>query len=49
MWVDTVGSRHDAGRPDCLAPGVSRQIQFAAVEVTVDGGTWRPVVWVSCK
>jgi len=48
LWVDQMGL-HDAGRPACLAPGVSREIQFAAVEVTVQGTTWRPVVWVSCR
>jgi hypothetical protein len=48
-WIDAQGSRHDSGRPDCLAPGVSRQIRFAAVETTVEGVTWRPVVWVSCQ
>ncbi len=49
MWIDQVGTRHDAGRPDCLPPGVSRQVRFAAIETTVEGLTWRPVVWVSCK
>lgn len=48
-WVDAAGTRHDSGRPDCLKPGMSRQIRFAAVEVTVQGSTWRPVVWISCQ
>jgi predicted small lipoprotein YifL len=48
-WIDKDGSLHDTGRPDCLAPGVSRQIRFAAVQVTVQGSTWRPVIWVSCR
>jgi hypothetical protein len=49
MWIDEMGTLHDSGRPECLAPGVSRQIRFAAVEATVEGTTWRPVVWVSCQ
>jgi hypothetical protein len=48
-WIDEAGTHHDSGRPDCLAPGVSRQIRFAAVETTIEGTTWRPVVWVSCQ
>lgn len=48
-WVDAAGTIHDSGRPDCLAAGASRQIRFAAVEVTIDGSRWRPVVWVSCQ
>ena len=48
-WIDEAGSSHDSGRPDCLAPGASRQIRFAAVETTIEGTTWRPVVWVSCQ
>lgn len=48
-WIDEQGTRWTSGRPSCLAPGVSRQIRFAAVTVTVDGATWRPVVWVSCQ
>lgn len=49
FWVDQAGTLHDSGRPECLAPGVSRQVRFAAVETTVEGVTWRPVVWVSCQ
>jgi hypothetical protein len=48
-WVDRQGSLHDRGRPECLAPGTSTQIRFAAVNVEVDGVTWRPVVWLSCQ
>ena len=48
-WVDSQGSRHDGGRPDCLAPGTSTDVQFAAVEVHVDRSTWRAVVWISCQ
>lgn len=49
-WRDASGSWHDAGRPDCLPLGpqeVSR-ITFATVDASVNGLSWRPVVWVSC-
>ena len=49
-WVDSNGSLHDRGRPECLPPtGQSKPVKFAAVEVSVEGVTWRPVVWVSCR
>jgi hypothetical protein len=48
VWVDGTGARHDGGRPDCLAPGTSTQIRFAAVETRVEGATWRAVVWIAC-
>lgn len=49
-WTDAGGSWHDDGRPECLPP--SQQpipVTFAAVEVTVEGVTWRPVVWIRCE
>ena len=48
-WTDETGTWHDGGRPACLAPGVTRKVRFAAVKVTVEGTTWRPVVWISCE
>ena len=48
-WTDRQGTVHDGGRPECLAPGTSVDVRFAAVEVHVDGSTWRPVVWISCQ
>jgi hypothetical protein len=48
-WTDRDGSYHDGGRPDCLAPGTSSEIRFAAVETRVEGSTWRAVVWISCE
>jgi hypothetical protein len=48
-WVDAQGALHDAGRPDCLVPGTSTEIGFAAVPVKVGTETWRPVVWISCQ
>jgi len=49
-WTDANGRLHQEGRPDCLPPtGSLGPVRFAAVEVTVEGRTWRPVVWVSCR
>ena len=48
-WVDQEGSLHDTGRPECLTPGTSTNVKFAAVEVHVGASTWRPVVWISCQ
>lgn len=50
QWTDTNGTWHEDGRPECLPPVEGTvPVRFAAVEVTVDGVTWRPVVWVSCE
>lgn len=49
VWVDRGGVRHDGGRPECLPPGASTQIRFAAVETRVGDATWRAVVWISCQ
>jgi len=48
-WVDRLGIVHESGRPECLAPATSTDVRFAAVEVDVDGSTWRAVVWISCQ
>jgi hypothetical protein len=48
-WVDRQGNLHDGGRPECLAPGTSADVNFAAVEVHVGASTWRAVVWISCQ
>jgi hypothetical protein len=50
-WTDSNGTWHDGSRPDCLPPAgnVPGPITFAATEVTLNGITWRPVVWVSCR
>jgi hypothetical protein len=48
-WIDSKGTSHDGGRPDCLAPGTSTDIQFAAVNIQVGNSTWRAVVWLSCQ
>ena len=48
-WVDASNTWHDDGRPACLAASATSPVTFGAVEVTVDGTTWRPVVWVDCR
>ena len=49
-WIDAGNVWHDGGRPTCLPPaGTTRPVTFGAVEVTVQGSTWRPVVWVDCR
>ena len=48
-WVDSAGTSHDGGQPECLVPGTSTEVRFAALDVTVEGSTWRPVVWISCQ
>ena len=48
-WVDRQGTLRDAGLPECLAPGTSTDVRFGAVEVRVEGVTWRAVVWISCQ
>jgi hypothetical protein len=50
VWIDSNNTRHDDGRPECLpAAGTELPVTFGAVEVTVQGSTWRPVVWVDCR
>lgn len=50
-WIDANGTWHQGSRPDCLPPSgeLAGPITFAAGEVTGNGETWRPVVWVSCR
>jgi hypothetical protein len=49
-WVDATNSWHEGGRPECLTPSDEMiQITFAYVPVTVEGISWREVVWVSCR
>jgi hypothetical protein len=49
-WTDVSGVWHEGDRPVCLPPvgDVPAPVTFAATQVTVNGMTWRPVVWVSC-
>lgn len=50
-WIDSTGSRHDAGWPACLsaAAGTQRTVRFASVKVDVDGAGTRPIVLVDCR
>jgi hypothetical protein len=49
-WTDANNSRHEGGTPDCLPPlSIKDGVKFAWIEVTVDGSTWRPVVWIDCR
>ena len=49
-WLDDRGSWHESDTPDCLPPlSVVKNVRFAWAEVTVQGTTWRPVVWVDCS
>jgi hypothetical protein len=50
LWRDASGAWHEGDRPACLPVGPQQiaRITFASVDVTIDGRSWRPVVWVSC-
>lgn len=50
LWRDANGAWHDGQRPACLPVGPQRVagVTFASVDVTIEGHSWRPVVWVSC-
>jgi hypothetical protein len=49
-WIDDGGSWHDSGRPTCLpVDGTTEAVRFGAVTVSLEGSTWRPVVWVDCR
>lgn len=50
LWIDSSGSLHDSGWPECLRLGTRPLISFGAVPVTVPGGGGvRAVVWVDCR
>ena len=49
-WIDSTNTWHDSDRPECMpAAGTTQPVTFGAVQVTVQGLTWRPVVWVDCR
>ena len=49
MWMDGGGMWHDGGPIDCLPPLASQvRIRFGAVDVTIQGTSWRPIVWIQC-
>lgn len=48
-WTDAEGTLHTDGPPACLSALDSRSVNFAAVDVRVEGSAWRPVVWIDCR
>jgi hypothetical protein len=49
-WVDSSNTWHDNGAPDCVPPLSSVEgLRFAWIEVTIEGLTSRPVVWIDCR
>ncbi len=50
MWLDSTNAWHDKGRPGCVPPeGTDQEITFGSVDVTINGTSWRPVIWVWCQ
>lgn len=50
FWVDSKGSLHSSGRPECLPPaGQSGPVTFGVVNWMLDGVIRPSVVWVSCR
>ena len=48
-WIDAQGTWHQGERPACLPPdGASGPVRFASIDVTVEGNSWRQVVFVAC-
>lgn len=48
-WIDALDTRHE-GLPDCLPPLSSvEDVTFAWVDATIEGTTWRPVIWIDCR
>jgi hypothetical protein len=49
-WIDARDTWHEDGPPECLPPPSSvEDVTFAWVEATIEGMTWRPVVWIDCR
>jgi hypothetical protein len=50
-WIDSGGTDHESGWPDCLdgPVGSTRSVRFLAPEVEYDGGSFRPIVVVDCR
>ena len=50
-WVDASNVWHQGDEPpECLVAARSVEgVRFAAVEVSIEGSTWRPVVWIDCR
>jgi hypothetical protein len=49
-WIGADNVWHGSGVPDCLEDGGPRRdTRFASVEVTIEGSTWRPIIWIDCR
>jgi hypothetical protein len=49
-WIDSGGSTHNGGWPDCLnSSGTQKQVTFAATNVTTAGTSSRQIVLVDCR
>jgi hypothetical protein len=49
-WTDRSNTLHDSGLSECLPPLSSvEDVRFAWVQVTIQGVTWRQVVWIDCQ
>jgi hypothetical protein len=50
QWIDSGGTWHDSGWPECLRVVGSRvTVAFQARVVTIDGHTERPIVAIDCR
>ena len=48
-WVDSEGSHHQDGRPDCLPPtATEHSVTVGVMPVDMGDTMWRQVVWVRC-
>jgi hypothetical protein len=47
-WYSATGGFHEGGDPACLTKGL-HPISFGYVPVTLEGTSWRQLVWVSCS
>ena len=49
-WIDSSGTTHNGGWPDCLNPsGTQKQVRFAATNVNTAGTSSRQIVLVDCR
>jgi hypothetical protein len=49
-WIDSEGTWHEGGWPDCLRPvGARLDVRFQARTVTISDTTTRPIVAVDCS
>jgi hypothetical protein len=50
VWLDDGRTVHLRGRPDCLPPeGATEPVKIGVVDASLEGTTWKQVVWVSCR